>query len=203
MINKFDGAETLNTKEENNTDDRWNPWSSKYNDSMCLEIIEMFAQGKTAAQFCARHTIGADTYCKWRRKHKLFDRAVIAAHEKARAYYDDLRQQYLVQEHEGESINWGLFNRMYNARFNIPDKRQVTVKTLGKAKDEREMLKAIMKAVSNGDLTPDEAQKLASLIDVSLMVKQSVELEKRVSQIEEANSVGFDDAGFEEVTGDI
>ena len=189
----------MGTKGDKERVDPYNPWSSKYNESMCLEIIEMFSEGKTAAQFCAKHTIASDTYAKWRKRHKLFDRACVAAHEKARAFYDELRQRYLVQEYEGASINWGLFNRMYNARFNIPDKRQVTIKALGKAKDERAMLQAIMKAISDGELTPDEAQKLASLIDVSLLVKQTVELEERLSRIEEANNTGFDVNEFEEI----
>lgn len=176
-----------------------NPWGSKYRDSMCLEIIEMFSEGKTRAQFCAHHCIANDTFEKWKAKHPLFNRAYQVAHERARAYYDKLRQEYLVQEFEGASINWGLFNRMYNARFNIPDKRAVTVKALGKAKDEKAMVKALMSAVGKGELTPDEAQKLASIIDVSLKVKEKVELEERVKAIEEAHKIGVDEEGFEEV----
>lgn len=185
---------------EPDLNDPENPWGSKYSASMCLEIIEMFSEGKTQAQFCARHTISTDTFEKWRKRHPMFDQAYIAAHQKARAYYDDLRQRYLVQEHEGEFINWAGFNRMYNARFNIPEKRQVTVKALGKAKDERAMLKSIMKAVSNGELTPDEAQKLASLIDISLKVKSIQELESRISQIEDARKTGVADNEFKEAT---
>lgn len=176
-----------------------NPWGSKYKESMCLELISMFDDGKTRAQFCAKFSIASDTFDDWKKRHKLFDKAYLVAHEKARAYYDDLRQKFLVQEFEGESINWGLFNRMYNTRFNIPDKRLVTVKALGKAKDERAMLKSIMKAVSDGELTPDEAQKLASLIDVSLKVKEIIDLEGRIKAIEEAQSIGIGDDGFEEV----
>lgn len=180
-------------------DDMDNPWGSKYNESMCLEIIEMFSHGKTCANFCAKHTISSETFEKWRRKHILFGKAYAIAHQKARHYYDNLRQEYLVQEFEGASINWGLFNRMYNTRFNIPDKRQVTVKALGKAKDERAMLKSIMNAVSAGELTPDEAQKLASLIDVSIKVGEHKELKDRIEQLEQANKIGVDDSGFEKV----
>lgn len=194
----FQRAETLIAKEPD-LKDLNNPWGSKYRESMCLEIINMFSEGKTRSQFCARHIICNDTFEKWRKKHPLFDKAYCVAHEQARAYYDDLRQRYLVQEFEGESINWGLFNRMYNARFNIPDKRLITVKSLGKAKDERAMIKSIMDAVAKGELTPDEAQKLAGLIDVSLKVTQIQELEERLRAIEQAQKTGIDDEGFEEV----
>ena len=180
-----------------------NPWGSKYNESMCLEIINMYAQGKTRSQFCAKHTIGKNTFDVWQKKHPLFRAACIAAHEKARAYYDELRDSHLEQEIDLDTksmtgINHALFNRMYNARFNIPDKRTVRVKGLGKAKDEKEMLKCLMKAVDAGELTPDEAQKLASIIDVSLKVKDKVELEARVTAIEQANNVGVDDDEFKE-----
>lgn len=163
---------------------------------MCLEILEMFSRGKTQANFCAKHTIGTDTFDKWRKRHKLFDAACIAAHNKARDYYDNLRQQYLVEEFEGAKINWGLFNKMYSCRFNIADKRAVRVKGLGKAKDEREMLKCLTKAIEDQELTPDEAQKLAGIIEVSLKIKQTQELEDRVKSLEQAEKLGSTDDEF-------
>lgn len=176
-----------------------NPWSSKYTESMCLEIIKMFEKGETRSEFCARHDICNDTFEKWRKRHHLFNRACQIAHEKARAYYDNLRREYLIEEQDGATINWSNFNRMYNVRFNIPDKRRVTVKALGRAKNERNMLKSIMSAVSRGELTPEEAQKLANLIDVSLKVKEKDELEERIKQIEKAQQIGVDESEFEEV----
>ena len=61
------------------------------------------------------------------------------------------------------------------------------------------MLKHLMNAVEDGELTPDEAQKLGSLIEVSLKVKVTQELEKRIDQIEQAQKVGLTDDDFEEV----
>src|SRR5690606_28281091 len=96
-------------------------------------------------------------------------------------------------------LNHALFNRMYNTRFNIPDKRAVKVKGLGKAKDEKAMLKALMMAIEDGELTPDEAQKLASIIDLSIKVDQNVSQEARIKAIEESQKIGINDEGFEEV----
>jgi len=164
----------------------------------------MFSEGKTRSQFCARHTISNNTFEAWRKKHKLFDAACIAAHEKARAYFDKLRDDHLINEIDLDSksmtgLNHALFNRMYNTRFNIPDKRTVKVKGLGKSKNERDMLKALTKAIDEGELTPDEAQKLASLIDVSLKIKNTQELEDRLTVLEKSQAVGFNDGEFEEV----
>lgn len=183
--------------------DMSNPWGSKYNESMCLEIINMFAQGKTRSQFCANHTISNNTFETWRKRHPLFDRACEVAHEAARSYYDNLRDSYLINEIDLDTksmtgLNHALFNRMYNARFNIPDKRAVSVKGLGKAKTEKDMLKAIMKAIAEGELTPDEAQKLASLIDLSIKVDQNIEQEKRITAIENAQKLGIGEEGFTE-----
>lgn len=181
-----------------------NPWGSKYSESMCLEIINMFSQGKTRAQFCAKHTICNDTFEKWRKRHPLFNRSCEIAHDKARAYFDELRDSHLEQEIDLDTksmtgINHALFNRMYNTRFNIPDKRAVKVKGLGKAKDEKSMLKALMKAIEQGELTPDEAQKLAIIIELSIKVDQNVSQEARLTAIEEAQNIGVGEEGFTEV----
>lgn len=165
-----------------------NPWGSKYNDSMCLEIINMFSHGKTQAHFCGTHHISSDTFKKWRKRHKLFDKACDVAHDMARQYWDKVREDWLIAESEGMQINWGAFNKMYSARFNISDKRAVRVKGLGKAKDEREMLKCLNQAIEDQELTPDEAHKLAGLIDVSLKVKSVEEFEKRLSALETSDN---------------
>lgn len=184
-----------------------NPWGSKYSESMCLEIINMFSEGKTRSMFCARHTICNDTFEKWRKRHPLFNRSCDIAHDKARAYFDAMRDEHLLSEIDLDNksmtgINHAVFNRMYNTRFNIPDKRAVRVKGLGKAKDEKAMLKALLKAIEEGELTPDEAQKLASIIDLSIKVDQNVEQEKRIKAIEEAQKIGVSEEGFEDVPED-
>jgi len=184
--------------------DMENPWGSKYTETMCLEIINLFSLGKTRAQFCEKHTISNNTFEAWRKKHKLFDRACEVAHDCARAYFDNLRDSHLVNEIDLDSktmtgINHALFNRMYHARFSIPDKRAVKVKGLGKAKDEKTMLKCLMSAVELGELTPDEAQKLGSLIDISIRVSENGKLKDRVDAIEEAQKIGASEEGFKEV----
>lgn len=172
-----------------NIDDQINPWSSKYTDSMCQDIVDMFSQGKSQAQFCGKYFIATDTFQKWRKRHKKFDEACIIAHNKAREYWDAQREIYLVEDAEGAKMNWNAFNKMYSARFNIPDKRTVKVKGLAKAKDEREMLKCLSQAVHDEELTPDEASKLLGLVDTSLRVKQTCELEDRLKVLEVSQGI--------------
>lgn len=174
---------------------------TKYRESMCLQIIEMFSRGKTLAHFCATNNIGRDRYGAWRKRHKLFDACCIVAHDKARDYWDAKREEYLEEEHllteKGEiqinrKLHWGAFNKMYSARFNIADKRTVRVKGFGKAKDERAMLKCLGQAIEDQELTPDEAQKLGTLIDVSIKVKTNQEMEDRLGILETAHKLGID-----------
>lgn len=167
-------------------DDEHNPWSSKYTDSMCQDIIEMFSQGKSQAQFCGKHMLATDTFQKWRKRHKKFDQACVIAHNRAREYWDAQREIYMVEDAEGAKMNWNAFNKMYSARFNIADKRTVKIKGLGKSKDEREMLKCLSKAVEDEELTPDEVSKLLGIVDTSLKVKQVNELEDRLKALEDS-----------------
>lgn len=171
---------------------------------MCLEIINMFSEGKTRSMFCAKHTICNDTFEKWRKRHPLFNRSCDIAHDKARAYFDKMRDEHLLSEIDLDNksmtgINHAVFNRMYNTRFNIPDKRAVKVKGLGKAKTEKDMLKALMNAIDCGELTPDEAQKLASIIDVSLKIKVTQEMETRLKILEDSRDTGINEEDFQEV----
>lgn len=170
-------------------DSDYNPFgASKYTDAFCEQIIEMFTLGKTVANFCAFIGIGKDTFCKWRRKYERFDRAVIVAEQCARDYWDNVRDKWLVEDPDGKKMNWGAFNKMYSTRFNIPDKRPVKVKGLSKSKDERQMLKCLTTALDEEEITPDEAQKLTSLIEVSLKIKNTSELEDRLVALEHVNS---------------
>ncbi len=172
---------------------------SPYKESYALDLIDMFSKGKTLSQFCAAKEIGRETFNKWTKKHKLFALAYERAHDLARSYYDEMREKFLQNEviletvfnDEGEPIQvprkleWNAFNKMYSARFNIPEKRTVKIKGLAKAKDEREILDTLGKAVEKEELTPEEAQKLLCFVDVSLKIKQTEEIEKRLSAIEQ------------------
>lgn len=159
-------------------------WGSPYEDYMCDQIIEMFSRGKTQAHFSATHGISTETFKNWRKRHPDFDEACHLAHNKARDYWDAMRDQYLIEDSDGAKMNWNAFNKMYSARFNIQDKRTVKVKGLGSAQDERAMLKCLSDAVEEEELTPDEVSKLLGIVDTSLKVKQTNELEDRLAALE-------------------
>jgi len=48
-------------------------------------------------------------------------------------------------------------------------------------------LRAVLGAVSAGDLTPDEAQSVAGLLEVKRRALETVELERRIAELEHQN----------------
>jgi len=171
---------------------------TKYRESMCLEIINMFHEGMTRSQFCARYTISECTFSMWLDCQPLFNDAYIVAHEKARAYYDSLAMNYIVEEKDGARLNTKLYELVTRNRFSMPSTRFVKVQGLS-ARTPEEKIDAICRAVESGQLTPDEAQKLSTLIGAAVNAEQLGELKNKVEQIEQAQKIGVSNDGFEEV----
>lgn len=176
-------------------------YCSQFRMSMCTEIIEMFAEGKTRSEFCARHNIAQDTFSQWLDKHQLFEDAYITAHEHALAYYDKLAREHLVEEKDGPKLNTRLYELMMRNRFNMPQNRIVKLQGMAQ-RSAQDKLNSICEAVEKGQLSADEAQKLASIIDSTIKAQEHEELKKRVEAIEQANKIGLDDEGFKEVQDD-
>lgn len=171
---------------------------TKFKGSMCIDIINMFAQGKTRAQFSAKHNICKITFDMWLDKYPMFLDAYIRASEKARAYYDDLAQKYLVEEHKGPKLNTKLFELIMRNRFHMPATRIVKLEGMAKRTVE-EKLQSICDAIAKGHITPDEAQKLACLIDSTIKSDEHDKLKKMIEEIQEAKALGMDNDGFIEV----
>lgn len=177
-------------------------WSkSKFSGEMCRELIEMFSKGKGRENFCAKHNICERTFSQWLDKYPMFNDAYMIAHDKAMQYYNDLAQDYLIEEHEGAKLNTRVFNLIMRNRFNMPQNRIVKLKGMTK-RSAQDKLDSICNAVEQGQLTADEAQKLASLIDSTIKAAEFDELKSRVEAIEQASKTGADDDEFEEVKDD-
>lgn len=168
---------------------------SKFKGSMCAEIIEMFEMGETKEQFCARHSISDNTFERWLDTYPTFLDAYYVAIEKAKAYYANLINNHLIEEHKGPKLNMHAIQLIYRTRFEMPQNRIVRVGMNKKTAQEK--LESICAAVEKGQLTADEAQKLATLIDSTIKASEYDELKQRVEQIEQAQNVGVDDDGFE------
>lgn len=174
-------------------------WSkSKFRGEMCRELIEMFSQGKGRENFCAKHNICTRTFSEWLDKYPMFNDAYMIAHDKAMQYYNDLAQEHLIEEHEGAKLNTKVFNLIMRNRFNMPQNRFVKLQGIAK-RSAQDKLDSICSAVEKGQLTAEEAQKLASIIDSTIKAAEYDELKARVEAIEQANKIGADDEDFKEV----
>lgn len=171
---------------------------SKFRGTMCQEIIEMFAEGKTASNFCARHSISENTLTRWLDTYPMFNDAYLVAMSKAKDYYDNIAQNYLIEEHNGAKLNTRLYELIMRNRFNMPQTRLVKMQGMAK-RTAAEKLDSICEAVEKGQLTASEAQKLASLIDSTIKAQEYDELKARVEEIEKANKIGEDVDYFEDV----
>lgn len=171
---------------------------TKFKGAMCIDIIKMFARGKTRAQFSAKHNICKRTFDTWLDKYPMFLDAYIRANEKARAYYDDIAEQHLIEEHKGPKLNTRLYELIMRNRFEMPATRIVRLEGMAKRTVE-EKLQSICDAVAKGLITPDEAQKLGSLIDSTIKADEYAKLKKMIEEIEEAKAIGIENDGFIEV----
>lgn len=175
---------------------------SKFNHSMCVELINMFQQGKTRAAFCARHNISEQGFSQWVEKYPLFADAYDVALAKAKKYYEDIAHDHLIEEHQGPKLNTKLFGMIMRNRFEMPQNRIVKLRGMA-ARTSEDKLNAICEAIEAGSITPDEAQKLASLVNVSISAQQFEDVLERLEQIEQRGKIGMSDDGFEEVKDDI
>ena len=174
---------------------------SKFKGEMCIQLIQMFAEGKTSEQFCALYSISEHTFQRWLDTYPMFNDAYLVAIAKAKSFYADLINNHLIEEHQGPKLNMQAIQLIYRTRFEMPQNRIVKLQGIA-ARTAQEKMDAICQGVEAGHLTADEAQKLASLIDTTIRAQEFDELRERVQQLELARQVGVTDDDFKEVKDD-
>ena len=171
---------------------------TKYKATMPAELIEMFSRGKTRAAFCARHSIARGTFDLWLAEYPEFAEAYEIAKLKAEAWYDEVGEKHLTEEHEGPKLNTTLYSMIRRNRVEMTEHRKLKIAGLKQAKNFADQMMQIMNELANGNLTGSEAQQLAKLVETGVKVFEHTELEKRVSEIEKASKLGIDDSEFKE-----
>lgn len=172
-----------------------------YTDDLPDVLLRMFKKGKTRAQFCAWLEISQRTFNKWLDRHPDFAKAYEVGQEAARAHFEAIAHEHLVEEHKGPKLNTALYNRMMNTRFNVPYQRKLKIKNIAKAKTIKDKFDAFLKEVEAGEFTAEEITGLTSMFDQAVKVGKYDELEQRLKEIEEAQQVGVNAEEFKEVDG--
>lgn len=172
---------------------------SNYEPELCIELIEMFSEGKTMYEFCAKHNIADKAFYKWCNNHPEFDEAYEVAKIKARAYYEEFGRRFLSENYESDKLNNAQFNRIMGARFNVNADKRIRIKGIDKAKTIEDKINVVLDQLSDGTVTTKETLAIAKVLETAVKISQHSELEDRLKAIEDAQKVGADDADFKEV----
>lgn len=172
---------------------------TKYKETMPALLISLFKEGKGREDFCVESKISEKTFDIWLAKHPELEEAYEIARAHGKAYYMKVAREQLVEYHEGSKLNTKLWSMIMRNRFDLTEHRKLKMAGINKAKTAVDQMKLVMAELAAGNLTGDEAQHVAKLIESGVKVYEATELEKRVAEIETANKIGVADGEFKEV----
>lgn len=171
---------------------------SKYKETMPSELVYMMSQGGSRSAFTCHHKISSKTFEVWLGKHKEFAEAYETGREAARQYYEKIAKDHMVIEKDGARVDSKLWELTMRNMFHLTEQRRIKLEALENAKTTQEQIAAVIAELSTGNISGAEAVQMAKLIETGMKVNDSVELEKRVAEIERASKSGFDDSEFKE-----
>jgi hypothetical protein len=149
-------------------------------------LMSVFRKGQDIAAFCAHFTISRDTFRRWTNKHPEFEEAYAKARELARVWWEQQGQDNLDNPHFNQNV-WRL---MMRNRFDMTDTRIVRVpfKATHSPSEQFEILKT---EIAKGNLTPEEAIKLANFIAAGTKIEESTQMRKDLDML-------LEQAGFKQ-----
>lgn len=143
-------------------------------------LLEIFQNGGDIASFCSSAKIARSTFQEWRNNFEDFHEAYERAKELARAWWERMGQENLCNP----QFNTNAWRLMMRNRFDMTDSRCVSIPGLSNAKSRGAQHRLLSKSLQNGDITPDEALKLANFIAVGSKIDQVDEFEVRLKALE-------------------
>jgi len=158
-------------------------------------IIKIFHEGEGVAAFCAESSICKRTFYIWLETYSDFKEAYELALVKGQRYWESLP---LLKPH----INHRYWQRIMNGRFGTDRPRLPQFKSM----NVRDKMQAIWRAVENGELSLDDARKLANsvLLEVQIEDRAPVatgnipsreELLKQIAMVDRVINSGILNAG--------
>lgn len=171
---------------------------SNYKDSLCEKLIVTLAAGDSRACFCADHNIPDGTFSLWLKKHKEFQLAYDIGRAKCQKWWERLAKDHATYNKETDKLDHIVWSMNMRNRFGWTEHRKAKVAGIDKANTFNEQYQQVIAMLANGELTADEATKIAKLIETGVKVNESTELESRVAEIEKAQAVGFAENEFKE-----
>jgi hypothetical protein len=143
-------------------------------------LLALFMDGKDIAAFCAGAEIGRITFFDWVKKHKAFAAAYEDAQELARQFYERIG----VENYGNPTFNSGLWALNMRNRFGYTNERKLKIAKLKAAKTFNDQYDVVRAEVSEGNLTPSEADKMVKMVATGCDIHTKTDLELRVGNLE-------------------
>lgn len=151
----------------------------RYNDDRPKEFISFMSLGKTQAQYYSKIDICEQTFFNWIGIYPEFSEAHRIGKIKAQAWWDD----YFDINLDSPEFNVAAFKIRYERQFG---KAKIYLPELSDAETYSSKSDAVINAISNGSLSPDDGIKLSHVIANLAKVEEITDLKKRVDEIEAA-----------------
>jgi Bacteriophage Sf6, terminase small subunit-like len=135
---------------------------SKYQDIYCADIIKHFENGGNIYSFCVEKSVDRTTVYEWIEAHKDFSHAYNRAQDLGKAYFMRKLQDNLANKEIQPVIMqmWGRY------AYSIANDAAVRLPKLLTVKHPEQKMAVLQEAVAQGSITPDQAQKITTLIKV-------------------------------------
>lgn len=154
---------------------------TKYKRDIHIKMLkDIYSKGGDIAHFCREAGIARDTFQMWRKTHPEFHEAYKIALEVARAHWEDIGANSLYDA----NFNQNAWCRIMLNRFEMTQSRKVAIKGLSTADSYKAKFQCVEGELEEGNLTPEEAHKLAQFISVGAKIEEIDELKVRVSNLE-------------------
>ena len=144
-------------------------------------LIGLFKDGNDIEVFCYAAEIHRAQFHRWIKTYPDFKEAYEYAKDMALRWWK-------VKAHIGlddPSFNNTLWSMMMRNRFRLAEHRPVKVKGLGKSKNTTQMMQAINKAITRGDVTGSEINYLSTYLSTNLKIEEEGPLQARLKAMED------------------
>jgi len=143
---------------------------TKYNPDVHIPLLmQLFAEGKSIAEFCFKALVTQKTFHQWVNTHPLFETAYELALCAAQVVWDF--------KGENKEINTAAWTIIMKNRFSYSEERKLSIPKIKGAKTFDEHYKIIMEHLADGNLTGKEANQLAALLASGLKIVQGEEIQ--------------------------
>lgn len=133
---------------------------SKYQPSYCDLIVERMSQGDSMYDFCQQIDISTDTLYEWCGRYPTFSASYKKAQEAGKSYYLNLIRTHLTNK----EVQPVLLQMLGRYAYNLSAEPKVRLPKLKTVKTPEEKMMILQEALADGEITPQQADKISNLL---------------------------------------